>query len=66
MLGLPFSKPSLILLEQITGDLDKNGVALVSDDFLMQEDIGLNLLEEEVSIIIHTYSITYEKDIWCP
>tara|TARA_A100000172_G_scaffold70241_1_gene50538 strand:- start:189 stop:329 length:141 start_codon:yes stop_codon:yes gene_type:complete len=46
VLGLPFSEPSLILLEQITGDLDKNGVALVSDDFLMQEDIGLNLLEE--------------------
>ena len=63
MLGLPFSKPLLILLEQITRDLDKSRVTLVSDNFLMQEDIGLNLLEEEVSIIIHTYSITYEKDI---
>jgi len=59
MLSLPFGKPSLILLEQITRDLDKSRVALVSDNFLMQEDIGLNLLEEEVSIIIHTYSITY-------
>ena len=46
MLGLPFSKPSLILLEQITRDSDKNRVALVSDNFFMQEDIGLNLLEE--------------------
>jgi len=63
MLSLPLSEPLLILLEQITRDLDKNRVALVSDSFLMQEDIGLNLLEEEVSIIIHTYSITYEKDI---
>ncbi len=66
MLSLPLSKPLLILPEQIPRDLDKSGVALVSDNFLMQEDIGLNLLEEEVSIIIHTYSITYEKDIWCP
>ena len=63
MLSLPLGEPLLILLEQITRDLDKNRVALVSDSFLMQEDIGLNLLEEEVSIIIHTYSITYEKDI---
>ena len=63
MLSLPLSKPLLILPEQITRDLDKSRVTLVSDNFLMQEDIGLNLLEEEVSIIIHTYSITYEKDI---
>ena len=46
MLSLPFSKPSLILPEQITRDLDKSRVALVSDNFLMQEDIGLNLLKE--------------------
>ena len=46
MLSLPFSKPSLILLEQITRDLDKSRVALVSDNFLVQKDIGLNLLEE--------------------
>ena len=63
MLSLPLSEPLLILLEQITSDLDKSTVALVSDNFLMQKDIGLNLLEEELSIIIHTYSITYEKDI---
>ena len=63
MLSLPLSKPLLILPEQITRDLDKSGVALVSDNFLVQKDIGLNLLKEKVSIIIHTYSITYEKDI---
>ena len=63
MLSLPLSEPLLILLEQITSDLDKSRVALVSDNFLMQKDIGLNLLEEELSIIIHTYSITHEKDI---
>tara|TARA_Y100001937_G_C7070968_1_gene308351 strand:+ start:870 stop:1061 length:192 start_codon:yes stop_codon:yes gene_type:complete len=63
MLSLPLSKPLLILPEQITRDLDKSGVALVSDNFLVQKDIGLNLLKEKVSIIIHTYSITHEKDI---
>ena len=63
MLRLPLGKPSLILLEQIPRDLDKSRVALVSDNFPMEKDIGLNLLEEEVSIIIHTYSITHEKDI---
>ena len=46
MLGLPFGEPLLILLEQITGDLDKSRVALVFDNFPMQEDIGLDLLEE--------------------
>ena len=63
MLSLPLSKPLLILPEQITRDLDKSGVALVSDNFLVQKDIGLNLLKEKVSIIIHTYSITHKKDI---